>query len=369
MKTTFYSLMPCLNTEVGHIYKYNHSFAEAAQINGCNHVGIIPKRCSISSVPKHWLKILTQDEWDTNKSFLPRIMASLKNIPSFLRLFYRIKKDSKSNSILFIEHGLHHLLGCAIAIFIANPKIELWILHRYDYFGQRSRAKIYHCMHKILQWKLGKNHVKLLTDSELLAGIQSNLFKSKIHLVPIPHTCITPMKKDNPDKILLWWPGGSIREAKGLKYVQKLVLDLNPKFQLILARKAKPLFNNQIKHINFIETTLRRKEYEMWMHRVDFVLLPYLPSVYHSSTSGIFVETVVSGAIPLTIDGTWMAHELKKHHLSELILDWNHSILPHLEKIKKNDEIQQKLQDMQHCYLEFHSLKGFANSMENIISC
>ncbi len=369
MNTTFYSLMPCLNTEVGHIYEYNRSLAKAVQLNGWHHVGIIPKRCSILSIPKHWLKILTQDEWDTNKKFLFRIIASLKNIPPFLRLFNRIKKNKKNSSVLFIEHGLHHLLGCTIAILIANPKIELWILHRYDYLGQRSRGKIYHCIHKILQWKLGRDHVKLLTDSALLAKTQSNMFKAKIHLVPIPHTSLAPMKKDNPAKLLLWWPGGSIREDKGLKYIQKLAYDLNPQFQLILASKAKPLFNKHIKHISFIETTLTRKEYNIWMRRVDFVLLPYLPSVYHSSTSGIFVEAIVSGTIPLTIAGTWMAHELKTHHLSELILDWKQSIVSHLEPIKKNDDIQQKFQNMQQCYLAFHSLKGFAKSMKHIISC
>lgn len=370
MNINIYSLMPCLNTEVGHIYAYNHSLATSLKLNGWNHIGVIPKECTIDTLPKHWLKLFTSDHWDADKPFHLRVVAALKNIPPFIRLFKRIKKSLKTPSILFIEHGLHHLLGCIVALMTINPDIEIWIVHRYDYQDQPFRAKIFKLFHRLLKWRLGKNRVKLLTDSELLAQTQTKLFQSQIHLLPIPHTPAEKIHQPRQanSKLLLWWPGGSIREDKGLKDIQKLADHLTESTKLILADKAKPLFNRQV-HINFIETILTRLEYEKWMYQVDFVLLPYLPSIYHSSTSGIFVEAIVAGSIPITTAGTWMAHELQKHHLSELILDWDKPIVNRLHAIKEDAVIDQKLKNMQHSYQEFHSIEGFANSMKSILTC
>ncbi|MCK4934691.1 MAG: hypothetical protein KAR79_03800, partial [Simkaniaceae bacterium] len=255
MNIKLYALLPCLNTEVGHIYEYCCSASKAASMSGWKLVGVIPKSCAINNLPDHWIKTLSFDPWDEKRGFLPRIFTVIKNIHPFFRLLKIAKKDSDTQAIFFIEHGLQHLFGLIIALSLTSYRPELWILHRYTYDTQKTRASIYKFFHKILQWQLGRKKIKLMTDSDLLAKAQQKLFCSKIFLLPIPHT---PLNLDSqlrkkPSKHLLWWPGGSIREEKGLNLVQMLANHLTPNMQLILAEKARPFFHPETKHLHFIK--------------------------------------------------------------------------------------------------------------------
>ena len=72
-----------------------------------------------------------------------------------------------------------------------------------------------------------------------------------------------------------------------------------------------------------LPTHLTRTEYLMQLAISDLVLLPYDALAYKERTSGIFIETIVAGKMPAVTRGTWMAGELARYDLSELIVDWN----------------------------------------------
>ena len=57
-------------------------------------------------------------------------------------------------------------------------------------------------------------------------------------------------------------------------------------------------------------------------NRYDFVLLPYDKKIYAECNLGIFVEAIVAGKITLVSADTWMAYELNKFKLTELVIDW-----------------------------------------------
>jgi hypothetical protein len=157
-----------------------------------------------------------------------------------------------------------------------------------------------------------------------------------------------------------WWPGGSTREDKGLHHIRLFAERIkreNLPIRLIAARNSA---QKGVQATLYVEDNMSRSNYEKWFNTADIVLLPYDPKVYHSATSGIFVEAILAGAIPVVRDGTWMASELKRYGLDSFIFDWEDPALPsRLVSLKKN----KKLEDMAREYRKFHSIEGFTESM------
>ena len=117
-----------------------------------------------------------------------------------------------------------------------------------------------------------------------------------------------------------------------------------------------------------IENSLSREEYLTWLLGSDIILLPYDPIIYRMATSGIFVEAVCAGKIPLVKKGSWLAHELIKFDLTELIVDWENPLFfSHLTFLIKSVKIREKLEIMQLTYQQFHSVESFSMKMHEIM--
>ncbi|HEY2810267.1 MAG TPA: hypothetical protein VGJ00_02610, partial [Rhabdochlamydiaceae bacterium] len=115
-----------------------------------------------------------------------------------------------------------------------------------------------------------------------------------------------------------------------------------------------------VKATLFVENKMNRLNYEKWLNTVDIVLLPYDSAVYHSGTSGIFIEAILAGAIPVVREGTWMAYELKRYDLREFILDWEDpALIRRLLSSKKSE----KLERMRESYRKYHCLESFAKTL------
>lgn len=100
------------------------------------------------------------------------------------------------------------------------------------------------------------------------------------------------------------------------------------------------------------------------MQRASFVLLPHRPETYGKRTSGIFVEAVAAGAIPLVSKGTWMAYELKKFGVQASLFDWEKEDL--FAKLRAPFPDREALLEMAQSYRSFHSEKGFAEALQKI---
>jgi hypothetical protein len=114
--------------------------------------------------------------------------------------------------------------------------------------------------------------------------------------------------------------------------------------------------------IELVDDNLAREVFDARFEITDIVLLPYDRDIYNESTSGIFVETVFSGAIPLVTDSTWMAFELEKHDLQDLIIDWAG------DDVARNAEIRNRLNRMSAHYRKFHSVKNFASVLDELLN-
>lgn len=355
----FYALSPNLFDEVGHIYPYHRALARAVEQNGWIYTNYVPRGVQLKSLPPRWIEALPPDFWNRKKGGLFRLRMVFAGFFSLRSLFRTM--ENKSDTIVFLEHfELQNLASLFLALLFTRPRFSLWILHRYDYGASHFKTKIYRFFHWAMEKKL---KIFYLTDSDLLQEAQASHFQKKIHVVPIPHTqaAISLNSERNPH--LLWWPGGSTRQDKGLSVIQQLGAKIPAPFQLALAEGARPFLAPSSKLL-FLPTVLSEEEYALWMQRASFVLLPHRPETYGKRTSGIFVEAVVAGAIPLVSKGTWMAYELEKFGVRASLCDWDKEDL--FSKLGAPFPDKEALLRMQKRYRSFHSEKGFAEALQRI---
>lgn len=350
---TIYALSPNLFDEVGHVYRYQSAFERAVCKNGWKYVNFIPKGCSLKTIPPSWVRALPNDFWNRKKTFFFRLGKLFTGFFSFLSIFRKIGKEE--NGVIFLENfELQNLVAILFAILLSRPHFSLWLLHRYEYGPHHFKTRIYRFFHWIVEKKIP---ILYLTDSEPLQMAQQALFLKPIHVLPIPHTASSEGAK-TPS--LLWWPGGSIRKDKGLLVVQRLVRQIRPPFRLALAESARPFLPSS-DQLLFLPPLLAETEYLAWMSKAEFVLLPHDPREYEKRTSGIFVEAVVAGAIPLVSKGTWMAYELEKFGVFASIFDWEEDDL--FSRLSSPFPARKELGIMQRKYQEFHTEQGLATSL------
>jgi hypothetical protein len=231
-------------------------------------------------------------------------------------------------------------------------------------------------MNMLIEKKVTKNKFVLLTDSKKLQTSLSSYFKHQVFVVPIPHTPTIEYSKDieiknNRDdlSILAWWCGTPNPE-KGLGVIQKLVTLSDPfakNLHLFMSKEAYlPETNNNIQ-ITYLPAYLTRKEYLQQLSEIDVLLLPYDSKIYKERTSGVFVEGICAGKVPFVTQDTWMATELIKYDLSELIVDWSEdNVIESICKLARNNNIENKIVQMRDQYLHYHSVISYAECMQRI---
>lgn len=360
----FYSLSPSLNNQMGHFFEYNLSVNRAAQKNGWRFLSLITFASSVAPLPRGWLKVLPIDYAVRQKSVWKQwIFPFFTNAVFFVSVFWKIKK--RKDAILFIEqYTLPFLAAIVAGVLCVRPRLRFWHLLRFAPSQLKKGGKIHFLLHRLMEKVLGKERVLFLTDSEKIAEEIQQRFDRLAKVVPIPHaqTGKWPRETRQDGALFCWWPGVP-REEKGLRFIEKLakVTPSSGKARLLVAENLCKNSAFQHRNIQFVPLDESREEYEWWLHRVDVVLLPYEPSIYFGRTSGIFVEAILARKIPLTIEGTWMACELRKYDLSELLVDWEspEQVWADLPGLCQSKILRDKLEVMREGYQAFHSLERF----------
>lgn len=365
------TIQPWLKDYIGHSFTYNMAVKKACDLNNWENYSLIPKDCCLNALPSCWMKILSKDEMNENKSLYKKLTTQWKNISPYYYFFKKIEKKQKKIVVMMEQIGVAELSSFFVFLFLFRPKIKLLLLHRYSLRDMGKKKGFYLMMHYLLKWVLKNDNLILLSDSDLVSKSLSSYFKQKIEVLPIPHTEGDSEKEEKKEKYSLWWPGGATRIDKGLKYIDKLSYLLahdNRKYKLFVADSAKQKINVN-NNIIFIKSNLSAIEYNYYMKKMGLILLPYLAEEYYSRTSGIFVEAITAGSIPIVLEGTWMANELIKNDLTELIVDFTDSnLLQIFDVIIDSKEIKEKINKMKQAYLKYHSVGTYAARLNEIRS-
>ncbi len=349
------SLMPYTMYDYGHYMAYNLALKAAVESRGWEFSAAVPRSCTIQPLPSGFQPILS-DRYFTDEqgrviwqSKWAKLCSLFKNIPPYCRLLRTLSKESVvvMESFYFAE-----FVALFLAILWTRPSATFCFVHRYLPYQMPFKGHLYKWLYKLVPGRF-----VTMTDSEIIQKELQTFFQRPVQLLPIPHTENSARNAPSARDEFLWWPGADPRLGKGLDVIQRVVEQNSGK--LVVSRLAKSyIFSEKTKmDLEFVPPYLSREEYWSLLKKARFVLLPHDPGVYAGSTSGIFVEAIVSGARPLVRDGTWMAHELQRFGLAELISDFQLGF----DKIEVNEE---KLAVMRKAYEEFHSVESYAHALE-----
>lgn len=376
LKPILVSIIPDLVGGKGHVFPYHHSVSKAAKLLGWEHRVAVPKEPIIKDLPEDWSACLSHEDLEAEANLwtkISKINGSLAlglSIANYLR--QKILPKAKP-TIIFMERFIHlQLLSLAIALwFIPRKNLVVWLLYRRDTHNTKTRF-VYKILTKLIKIILAPGRLQLLTDSELLSQSLSSYFAEPIKVMPIPHTEINFAHELTPENTIITccWLGPP-RKEKGWSNVKRLVKtqsEFASKICLVASESANLSTVTNGINIKLIKDNLTRIEYDSWLCICDFILLPYDPEAYQERTSGIFTECIFAGKIPLVTPDTWMARELSKYSLDELIINWHKpkTILAKIVEIKNNLNIQNKLAKMQSEYQNFHNIEEYATRMQTI---
>ncbi len=356
----------------GHDFVYNKSVGRAAAINGWDYAAGIPVSIVTDRVPKEWEKILPSHHLLYKKGLIPRITRLVLNSIAIRRFVH--KKFSSDRNIIFIESfDPSFLFALVVALPLLHRKnMEVWLLYRSQKSCEGVKGILYKYLIGYIRFLVGVESLKILADSKLLVKWFSSFFQQKAHLVPIPHTNFSshlsePKKRDH---IVCWIPGRQNENAYNRNIIRHLSkLRHSGKFPLLLVIGEQSKLQSIEGGINvrFVPNVLSSSEYQYWIQECDIVLLPYDPALYMKNTSGVFVECVCAGKIPIVTRRTWMASELSQFDLGDLALDWSTpDLLAKIEVISGSLEISKKLSRLRETYLPFHNEENFAKYLRNI---
>lgn len=352
-----HSLIPNLYNEKGHQFIYHVALKEAVEKLNWSHTAWVLKTCTISPLPLNWKNFFSKKH-----ALKIDIKGSLVRFIEFSKLF----REKEPHSRLFFMESFNTSDLCAFtlaALLLSRKKDIFSILFRYDFQQLCFGGWVHRILAKALSTRLEKRFV-LLTDSETIAK-KALLFHLPISVVPIPHT--THLHQQFTSKsissLTCWWPGEP-RPSKGLSYIKKLFSIKDPsvdQFHLYLSEEASLSDASSFLKLHYLPHVLPRDLYVHQLLTSHFIFLPYDPTIYRSSTSGIFIESICAGVIPIVSEGTWMADELKIFGLEELVVDWSDPLFfTYLSTYWKNATLLSKLKKMQSHYRQFHHVDHFS---------
>lgn len=353
MKPEFISIAAYLENSAGHFYHYHLSMQKALK-DLVEFRLVLPRNHTLPTLPESW------DPWFTNTK---------KKKGTFLE-YCRLFSSSQKKRIFFLEYFQRRdfIRFTLAALLKSSKKDSLWLFYRDNFIKKRKKEKWIIQVCSFLLLKRFSSRLVILTDTEQLQKFYNQQFSQPIYLLPINHAPFYYQRK-RKQKIVLSWLG-TPRKEKGLDTILSLLQLKDPYAKEFLLQFSKNLhaFATNDLEIKKLEPVLSANSYTHALLESDCILLPYDPNRYEYSSSGIFVEAIAAGKIPLVNHNTWPAFELKKYDLEELILDWTlPTLYQKIHELACSPIIRKKLLKMQQNYICFHNSVNFKNALVSLL--
>jgi len=352
----FHSLLLYLHDERAHYFTYNLGVEKAVSQIGLAFHAYVPKSC-ILNLPKNWTKFFKTSRLNALQRFLD---------------FKRVFGGKEEGRFIFLEaYNFWDLSLFLLANFCFAKKRDVTLLMcRTGFPTQALKRFLFSLPLKTLLLKMGKRFV-FLTDNESAVHEVQTLFKRPCYVMPvIPLAPIERSCKPTLCPISCYWPGIP-QPRKGLKEIEKLLTieDLHAQnFSLSVAEDAPLLLPQNNLSIRRVKAALSRRAFLKELCDAEIVFLPYDPLLHKKASSGIFVEAIVAGCIPLVKEGSWLALELRKYDLAELIVSWDHPhFFTYLLTLYEDRKMLTKLAAMRAAYRKFHSIDSYSEKLREII--
>jgi len=371
---TLVALIPQLMDEKGHYYAYARAVERACLLNGWRYCAALPCTSALKPASEGWSKCLYTDQANWRQRVGPALLSIVRTTLSVRKFLRSLPSSASTRSILFIDSFDQAFIVAAIigVLLVRKAPATIWLFCRYGYRRLFMQGRLLQVIGAVLRNPLLSKRLVYLTDSKLLEQSYAELLSRRPEVMPIPHTHSAVRESSRAsawDDWILWWPGEP-REHKGWSVIRRLAACVDPasaKFRLVVAECAGIRAAPQGIRVEGISNPLTMDQYAQTLGRADIILLPYDPIVYEEATSGIFVESIVAGKIPLVSGSTWMAFELERFNLKELILDWTEDALfTRLLQIARSASVRDRLASMRREYGRFHNEPSYARRMADV---
>lgn len=375
------SLMYCLDSEQGHIFSYNRTFGEAVRTLGWEHRATIRAAARVAELPPGWTRTLGAQKYFFKGGLLLKFEKEWRLITTLATYLRELMRTETRPIILVLEwfHLVHLWAFCASLLAVPRRReLSALFVYRFGFPNNRDRI-LYRLTMTVVRALLGREHVTLFTETDVVATELTREFGQTVHLLPMPqivqpHEPVTlPDWSSAPDrtgKLVCWWPGVPAVD-KGLALIERLTTLTTPAArQLIVVADRRA---GLVKHpagceVLALSDTLTRAEYAGWLQTMDLALLPYAPHAYANRTSGVFADALCMGKLPVITDGTWMARELRRYGLAELIVDWERADLPEtLLRLARDASLRARFDVMRADYQATHSVPGYARTLQRVL--
>jgi hypothetical protein len=371
------SIIPNLLEKKGHVFDYHKLISNILEGTNVKHI-VCYYDNSVNVTCENWHRcldsnIINQGFFFAIKNFSPgAIFKDIKRLKQSIQTAIRQHAILKNNYVFIERFNPFELLSFYLAARDTNKNLNLIILYRNVGSKLSLRNIFYIFLNSFFSGKKNQIHIINTTDSELISSqfIGSRLKVSQV--LPIPYNDIQ-LKKfidlSSLKKIRILWPGQP-RKAKGLNIIKKLLMVSHKKharYELCVSEEMSDIAGQLNININFHKSYLSRKDYIKLLLSSNIILLPYDPSIYKTATSGIFVESIMAGALPIVRNGTWMEHELKKFGLDALAIDKDDFNFDKIDSMIKNKKITDNMMMMQKAYMQFHTKENFKKTFLSLM--
>lgn len=372
---------------MGHSYNYHSAVKKALDLGYIEYKVLIPKKNPIANKSAMWVA-----ELDTTATLISKFNSKAVRffyyvydsiIISLAWLRFYKEYSGTRRVIVFFETGGNFLDEALISLFLSlvslKKPVAVWYLIR----GLPTSRK-FQCILRFsvlcAQLLAGRDRLFILTDTLPLKEALSLFLSRQVSCVAIPHGLNASRESKDiikvapQDSMIRIWGVSCLGLNKGEDYLIRLLQNINSeKKTQVLVRNAFIKKNEAYKNqaILPIGDDLSEVNFLGKLQSCNVALLPYFGGnneQYYLSSSGIFVDCLASGVMPIVSSGTWMETELKRFGLEELIVDWGQynnldDLVALIRKLLSSENIIIKLNEMRTDYCKFHSPAGFLNSL------
>jgi len=369
VRRAFVSIIPQDDFGIGHVYQYHRAVAEACDLNGWWHSLVTSARVG-AAVNRPTLVALR----DAGSDGRGRRVRKLFGLAGAARHAARLAHLATQGvpPILFIEaFTVTHLVGLVLGCLFSFRRPDLWVLLRYDY--SEKPFERFAILAVCRAYQVLTRRLTVLTDSTLIAQELEPKLGRNITVVPIPVEAlpVAVYRKPEANVLRAIWPGAP-HAAKGRDVVKRLLRERPPAgVEVVLRCRAHSDFVQHERGIQWQELppALTREGHVDSLSNADVVLLPYDSLSYRTRTSGLLVEAILCGSVPLVSDNTWLADQVYRLGLGELVMNWtNAGVWARVWGLVNDPALRSKLDRARQSYRETHSIAAFAAVIERTAS-
>lgn len=356
-------------------------FGDACRMNGWEHTAAVRAAARVRELPQGWTRSLGV----TVEPAGPRPVRLLRKFVSFVRTTARyinaITDIEERPVVLFLEwFDLVHIAAFALAL-LGVPARKLsntaaWMNFRFA-FSNNAYLRRMKWLLSLIERRLAGGLV-IFTENDLVAESHARMLGRKAHVLPMPQM-VTPdepwqlpgyaSQPERARQLVCFWPGQAAPE-KGLAIISSLTKSTSPAARgvtIVADESARFTAVEGGCAIILLKKGMSRADYIGWLRTMDLALVPYMPEAYANRTSGIFGDAIAVGKPPVVTEGTWMAHELRRFDLGELVVDWDApDVIETLTRLAHDPRVANKLAVLTAAYADFHSRRGYARVIKQV---